>query len=111
MGCDVYDELYADDDYYDPDDFDPMDSGDDCNVLLGRHTADECRIHREVQEERRAFYEGLGLGREYQQLRAAERGELPDPEPRRVLLPDRRKKALPTRRRLSASNPNEEDVK
>ena len=79
-------------DLCDPDDDDGDDTGDDNTRLVGRHTEAECRLYRGEMARREAYYQALGVGRQYRRLVAATRGELPEPA----------RKALPLRKQLPA---------
>ena len=82
----------AEDELFDPDDFDLDDAGDDRTHLVGQHTAAECRYYRDEMHRRQAHCKALGVGREFRELMNAQRKALPQP----------RRKALPARKLLAA---------
>jgi len=78
--------MYDYTDLYDPEDFDPHETGDDNARIVGRHTEQECRYYRDEMARREAHYTALGVAKEYHALVAAVR---------RPALAAPRRKALP----------------
>ena len=88
--------MLACDDLYDPNDFDPSDTGDTRAFRTNRRSERECRYYRDEMRRRSRHCRALGVGREYDLLVAAVRGKLPAnatptvPEGRRLPTASRR---------------------
>ena len=101
----------AEDELYDPDDFDLDDTGDDRAYLVGQHTEAESRYYRDEMRRRQAHCEALGVGREFRELMDAQRKALPEPA-RKALpapIPETRRLPAPKEDESNVSGPDEEE--